>query len=167
MIRRPPRSTRTDTLFPYTTLFRSLSRLPPGAEQQPGEPGEDHDARLRHRGAGDALHGEPDLVGLGERAGDDDLPAHRLRLPGRRAGLGHAQVGTGDAAAGIRHMRSSRLYGTTDLPVLLPARLPAPAAPPRLTAGHGLVLLTLLLLSAGLAEAQGADRKSTRLNSSH
>src|SRR3546814_8071348 len=26
MIRRPPRSTRTDTLFPYTTLFRSLIR---------------------------------------------------------------------------------------------------------------------------------------------
>src|SRR3546814_7199247 len=26
MIRRPPRSTRTDTLFPYTTLFRSASR---------------------------------------------------------------------------------------------------------------------------------------------
>src|SRR3546814_15273529 len=28
MIRRPPRSTRTDTLFPYTTLFRSRSGLP-------------------------------------------------------------------------------------------------------------------------------------------
>src|SRR3546814_17025288 len=27
MIRRPPRSTRTDTLFPYTTLFRSFQRL--------------------------------------------------------------------------------------------------------------------------------------------
>src|SRR3546814_3758693 len=27
MIRRPPRSTRTDTLFPYTTLFRSSERL--------------------------------------------------------------------------------------------------------------------------------------------
>src|SRR3546814_18251560 len=27
MIRRPPRSTRTDTLFPCTTLFRSLGRL--------------------------------------------------------------------------------------------------------------------------------------------
>src|SRR3546814_1983921 len=27
MIRRPPRSTRTDTLFPYTTLFRSLNSL--------------------------------------------------------------------------------------------------------------------------------------------
>src|SRR3546814_12662789 len=29
MIRRPPRSTRTDTLFPYTTLFRSLRNLHP------------------------------------------------------------------------------------------------------------------------------------------
>src|SRR3546814_16947021 len=27
MIRRPPRSTRTDTLFPYTTLFRSTTHL--------------------------------------------------------------------------------------------------------------------------------------------
>src|SRR3546814_21174455 len=27
MIRRPPRSTRTDTLFPYTTLFRSIDTL--------------------------------------------------------------------------------------------------------------------------------------------
>src|SRR3546814_16793212 len=32
MIRRPPRSTRTDTLFPYTTLFRSLNRY--GAEDR-------------------------------------------------------------------------------------------------------------------------------------
>src|SRR3546814_4507781 len=29
MIRRPPRSTRTDTLFPYTTLFRSAERGQP------------------------------------------------------------------------------------------------------------------------------------------
>src|SRR3546814_13782977 len=28
MIRRPPRSTRTDTLFPYTTLFRSRAQNP-------------------------------------------------------------------------------------------------------------------------------------------
>src|SRR3546814_13995013 len=28
MIRRPPRSTRTDTLFPYTTLFRSVHAPP-------------------------------------------------------------------------------------------------------------------------------------------
>src|SRR3546814_12694980 len=33
MTRRPPRSTRTDTLFPYTTLFRSLKSVP-GTERQ-------------------------------------------------------------------------------------------------------------------------------------
>src|SRR3546814_2254756 len=31
MIRRPPRSTRTDTLFPYTTLFRSFIVTPEGS----------------------------------------------------------------------------------------------------------------------------------------
>src|SRR3546814_2816136 len=31
MIRPPPRSTRTDTLFPYTTLFRSVRSSPPSA----------------------------------------------------------------------------------------------------------------------------------------
>src|SRR3546814_15121171 len=33
MIRRPPRSTRTDTLFPYTTLFRSLGDACPGHDE--------------------------------------------------------------------------------------------------------------------------------------
>src|SRR3546814_3084399 len=33
MIRRPPRSTRTDTLFPYTTLFRSDQRLVGGVDR--------------------------------------------------------------------------------------------------------------------------------------
>src|SRR3546814_16617462 len=51
MIRRPPRSTRTDTLFPYTTLFRSprpaapvrqLVRLGQGRLRAAG-------VRLRHR----------------------------------------------------------------------------------------------------------------------
>src|SRR3546814_7932232 len=36
MIRRPPRSTRTDTLFPYTTLFRSVRAV---------------DQRVQHLGA--------------------------------------------------------------------------------------------------------------------
>src|SRR3546814_14001267 len=31
MIRRPPRSTRTDTLFPYTTLFRSVATYDKGS----------------------------------------------------------------------------------------------------------------------------------------
>src|SRR3546814_2815505 len=42
MIRRPPRSTRTDTLFPYTTLFRSGTAAPAGS----GVPG------LEARGGG-------------------------------------------------------------------------------------------------------------------
>src|SRR3546814_5285272 len=33
MIRRPPRSTRTDTLFPYTTLFRSLQAIADSLEE--------------------------------------------------------------------------------------------------------------------------------------
>src|SRR3546814_5752231 len=37
MRRRPPRSTRTDTLFPYTTLFRSV-RFEPGAVPRAGDP---------------------------------------------------------------------------------------------------------------------------------
>src|SRR3546814_11700754 len=36
MIRRPPRSTRTDTLFPYTTLFRSADNLHVARMQQHG-----------------------------------------------------------------------------------------------------------------------------------
>src|SRR3546814_12385556 len=48
MIRRPPRSTRTDTLFPYTTLFRSRQFLDGRRGRAVGqaEPGQHHgDAR--------------------------------------------------------------------------------------------------------------------------
>src|SRR3546814_4030405 len=38
MIRRPPRSTRTDTLFPYTTLFRSAELSASGAAVIPNVP---------------------------------------------------------------------------------------------------------------------------------
>src|SRR3546814_4548318 len=47
MIRRPPRSTRTDTLFPYTTLFRS-----------------DLVADLRQRLLAHRIDAEPDVVGV-------------------------------------------------------------------------------------------------------
>src|SRR3546814_6581342 len=63
MIRRPPRSTRTDTLFPYTTLFRSddigavvgqaLAGIKDRAEQQQFLAGEavlDFDRPARHVG---------------------------------------------------------------------------------------------------------------------
>src|SRR3546814_10452750 len=42
MIRRPPRSTRTDTLFPYTTLFRSITG---GSERIDTDKYEKEDAR--------------------------------------------------------------------------------------------------------------------------
>src|SRR3546814_8953416 len=38
MIRRPPRSTRTDTLFPYTTLFRSMGFSPLPISRSPPMP---------------------------------------------------------------------------------------------------------------------------------
>src|SRR3546814_4652789 len=59
MIRRPPRSTRTDTLFPYTTLFRS--RAPRGRSRRDGDDREDE--------GGDRQH--------------VDLPGERLPPPGR------------------------------------------------------------------------------------
>src|SRR3546814_7621440 len=48
MIRRPPRSTRTDTLFPYTTLFRSTGpRALPADRDQPAH----LHGRVAHRAA--------------------------------------------------------------------------------------------------------------------
>src|SRR3546814_5565052 len=57
MIRRPPRSTRTDTLFPYTTLFRSAVGIEhrhqtPGRGRVVGEPAsaersEEHTSELQ------------------------------------------------------------------------------------------------------------------------
>src|SRR3546814_2289483 len=56
MIRRPPRSTRTDTLFPYTTLFRSLrpaSALAAGLARAPLLGQYSHGIRRIEGGAGD------------------------------------------------------------------------------------------------------------------
>src|SRR3546814_9790393 len=58
MIRRPPRSTRTDTLFPYTTLFRSAFLL--GLPHQLGHDAVDLDVQVR---------------GFVGRAGDDQRGA--------------------------------------------------------------------------------------------
>src|SRR3546814_6773359 len=65
MIRRPPRSTRTDTLFPYTTLFRSRTHR--------RERGRDPTA---HRGAVQAA-GQP-----AEQGREQDGPVNRHRRPG-------------------------------------------------------------------------------------
>src|SRR3546814_14032124 len=47
MIRRPPNSTRTDTLFPYTTLFRSVLFLQAEAVKRHGSPAPRVKGRVR------------------------------------------------------------------------------------------------------------------------
>src|SRR3546814_14778842 len=49
MIRRPPRSTRTDTLFPYTTLFRSQGALDLPCERPQGSLENAHGAKIEWR----------------------------------------------------------------------------------------------------------------------
>src|SRR3546814_3253750 len=65
MIRRPPRSTRTDTLFPYTTLFRSRSEFGSTGSQQAAESGGLQ--RDGKRGRPDPVHARH--AGLHRRAG--------------------------------------------------------------------------------------------------
>src|SRR3546814_11439220 len=67
MIRGPPRSTRTDTLFPYTTLFRSErvgDLLPPTGQfdEQHLQIGTGNDATGIFIGIGGILQGDNDVV---------------------------------------------------------------------------------------------------------
>src|SRR3546814_14172733 len=61
MIRRPPRSTRTDTLFPYTTLFRSSSSIPTERSSMP-DPASRRSALAGHAANGAA---RPVVEGMG------------------------------------------------------------------------------------------------------
>src|SRR3546814_3849600 len=76
MIRRPPRSTRTDTLFPYTTLFRSNRRF----RSQPGQD---------RRNAGGApclsrtVAGDVPAAWLWPAEGDEGCAYRRLRARSR------------------------------------------------------------------------------------
>src|SRR3546814_18258909 len=87
MIRRPPRSTRTDTLFPYTTLFRS-SRGPPRRDALAGAGdrrrlGPRRSARLC-AGTGGLLAGPSRLAprrGAAERAAQFPWADRRARHP--------------------------------------------------------------------------------------
>src|SRR3546814_11955067 len=94
MIRRPPRSTRTDTLFPYTTLFRSvdlrrlLSSMLPGAAASA--------ARLR-RGPARHLQSLPPAGPYGDLRGTlcADGAGHPAAL---RLGRGMTETATGSIA---------------------------------------------------------------------
>src|SRR3546814_4392415 len=57
MIRRPPRSTRTDTLFPYTTLFRSQRRICGRRHPRRRPPEKRAARRARHGAAGTSGEG--------------------------------------------------------------------------------------------------------------
>src|SRR3546814_8194005 len=63
MLRRPPRSTRTDTLFPYTTLFRSASSVALGS----GGAGGTHNVG---GDGGDGFGGTAQAIVTGFEAGD-------------------------------------------------------------------------------------------------
>src|SRR3546814_7117111 len=77
MIRRPPRSTRTDTLFPYTTLFRSRHKAdPPDCRTDPGcwRPASRSSHRCRsryrqHARKGSAMTSQHDQPGRIEASG--------------------------------------------------------------------------------------------------
>src|SRR3546814_13833193 len=105
MIRRPPRSTRTGTLFPYPTLFRSERVDQPEAVAlddgclagRHGLLGDHRDIRRQgvERAEDEGLGG---LVGLGDRRGVV-LPAHldlrglHVRSEGRRVGTDGVRTG--------------------------------------------------------------------------
>src|SRR3546814_20965708 len=90
MIRRPPRSTRTDTLFPYTTLFRSLGKARDDGGVAALKVGEFLEPALavgNHRPIGDIDGkglGESETLGLADR---NDLAA----FLGAGAGEHHRQ----------------------------------------------------------------------------
>src|SRR3546814_9353696 len=79
MIRRPPRSTRTDTLFPYTTLFRSV--VDRGVEHR-AERGVDLDAVV------EAIDQGNDLFVGGLRGHADEMRARRRFTSAARNGPG-------------------------------------------------------------------------------
>src|SRR3546814_21019991 len=74
MIRRPPRSTRTDTLFPYTTLFRSLAGHLVAAVGDPA-------VGLQQDGRAEEAVGIPPVAGAGGRAaGAEDALIEAVEL---------------------------------------------------------------------------------------
>src|SRR3546814_6723684 len=84
MIRRPPRSTRTDTLLPYTTLFRSATCMaPPGDRRTEQQPDPNRSRHERNR-ATDSPPGFPALHPP-ERGGQRRRGGQRWRRAGRGA----------------------------------------------------------------------------------
>src|SRR3546814_2095555 len=93
MVRRPPRSTRTDTLFPYTTLFRSVVDQHIDMAAEPVQ-------RLRPKRFGRARMGEVggDAAFLAAAGMAHDI----VRGKRRRDGFADAPAGAGDEDVELR-----------------------------------------------------------------
>src|SRR3546814_10459772 len=93
MIRRPPRSTRTDTLFPYTTLFRSRQRGTQDRTRRRGSAG------LARRRSGEGRADRSQLPPRGPADQASDLrrpriePRRRVACRGRRLGAARHRRG--------------------------------------------------------------------------
>src|SRR3546814_1572752 len=103
MIRRPPRSTRTDTLFPYTTLFRAVHRNEPLAENLAGIAAEHRQAPVT-LGSAVGPTRVRDVEKLARRGDDLHAPVDPFRP------IGHA----GDA---VRHRQVAAHHGGCDVDV--------------------------------------------------
>src|SRR3546814_4068611 len=91
MIRRPPRSTRTDTLFPYTTLFRSIGsqRAYPTAYELPeyvDESGNGDGAKSFDSENRDQMFDEAARLVVRHQQGFTSLIQRQLKLGYNRAG---------------------------------------------------------------------------------
>src|SRR3546814_5016457 len=105
MVRRTPRSTRTDTLFPYTTLFRSASYCltEPGA----GSDAASLSTRAEKRGVAYVLNGSKAFI---SGAGDTDVLVVMARTGGAGARGISAFVVPADAP-GITYGRKEHKMG--------------------------------------------------------
>src|SRR3546814_2060739 len=111
MIRRPPRATRTDTLFPYTTLFRSTHATRHDPDEFHNRAGSGRLRRLhRHEAVLDVfrvLLGAAGAQGVAGRAGhrqagpgEDQEP---VLPPPQHQLLGECEAGARDAARSEEH----------------------------------------------------------------
>src|SRR3546814_3826649 len=94
MIRRPPISTHTDTLFPYTTLFRSHAHAVPASRRRiASAPDSAHAATSRHAPAPagwtgrSAVHSRQQTTPARHRARIPMLRQHAAATPARRPAL--------------------------------------------------------------------------------
>src|SRR3546814_3513551 len=106
MILPPPRSTRTDTLFPYTTLFRSPHRLAKHALCAAGR--RRHRADAAHRGAAQRLPRRACAGKITQARGNVADPPH----PGATEAT-HQDAGSRDDAGGARSHPIGRAHVLT------------------------------------------------------